>query len=107
MKESEDLESTRDFQTISRRVSEVRKRVSESGFERADALRVRVFFTREFNAILRSCGVSRTAQSFFESVQKMQTCLDQTWMLGLWQKPSCATKEANLVVKMVLMFLWI
>jgi len=30
------------FKTISRRVSEVRKD-SESGFERADALRVRVF----------------------------------------------------------------
>jgi len=43
MKESEDPESTRDFKTISGRVSDVRKRVSESGFERADALRVRVF----------------------------------------------------------------
>ena len=43
MKESEDLEFTRDFRTISGRVSEVRERVSESGFERADALRVRVF----------------------------------------------------------------
>jgi len=43
MKESEDLESTRDFKTISGRVSDVRKRVSDSGFERADALRVRFF----------------------------------------------------------------
>ena len=43
MKESEDLESTRDFKTISGRVSDVRKRVSESGFERAVVLRVRVF----------------------------------------------------------------
>ena len=43
MKELEDLESTRDFKTISRRVLEVRKIVSESGFERVDALRVRVF----------------------------------------------------------------
>jgi len=43
MKESEDPESTKDFKTISRRVSEVRKRVSESGFESVDALRVRVF----------------------------------------------------------------
>ena len=41
--EREDPESTKDFKTISRRVSDVRKRVSESGFERADALRVRVF----------------------------------------------------------------
>ena len=32
-----------------------------------DALRVIVFTMREFNAILRSCRVSRTAQSFFKS----------------------------------------
>ena len=43
MKELEDPESTREFRSISGRVSEVRERVSESGFERADALRVRVF----------------------------------------------------------------
>jgi len=43
MKELEDSESTRDFKTISGRVLDVRKRVSESGFERVDALRVRVF----------------------------------------------------------------
>jgi len=43
MKELEDPESTGDFRTISRRASEVRKEVSESGFERADALRVKVF----------------------------------------------------------------
>ena len=42
-KESEDPESTRDFRTISGRVLEVRERVSESGFERADVLRLRVF----------------------------------------------------------------
>ena len=34
--------STRDFRTISGRVSELKERVSEIGFERADALRVRV-----------------------------------------------------------------
>src|SRR5882672_1034971 len=68
MKESEDPESTRDFRIMSGSVSEVRKGVSESGFERADVLRViDDFFTREFNAILRSCEVLRTAQSFFES----------------------------------------
>ena len=43
MTESEDLESTREFKTISGRVSDVRESVSESGFERADVLRVRVF----------------------------------------------------------------
>ena len=66
MKELEDLESTRDFKTISRRVLDVRKRVSESGFERVDASKS--FHMREFNVILGSCGVSRTAQSFFESM---------------------------------------
>src|SRR5882672_2697962 len=67
MKESEDPESTRDFRVVSGRVSEVRKRVSESGFERVEALSDE-FRMREFNAILGSCGVSRTAQSFFASV---------------------------------------
>ena len=43
MKESKDLESTRDFRTVSGRVSEVWEKVSESGFKRVDVLRVRVF----------------------------------------------------------------
>ena len=43
MKESEDLESTREFRTIFRRVSDVKESVSKSGFKRADALRVMVF----------------------------------------------------------------
>jgi len=42
MKEFEDPESTRDFSIVSGRVLEVRERVSESGFEKVDALRVRV-----------------------------------------------------------------
>jgi len=63
-------------------VSDVKESVSESGFERADALRVRVH-TRKFNAILGSCGVSRTAQSFFESMPEDVICPDQTWTLGL------------------------
>ena len=41
--ESEDLESTRDFRTMFGRVSDVKESVSESGFERADALRMRNF----------------------------------------------------------------
>src|SRR5882724_6211773 len=37
---------------------------------------------REFNAILRSCGVSRTAQSFFES---MLEDADLSWsVLNTW-----------------------
>jgi len=75
------------------------------------------FAMREFNTILGLCRVSRTAQSFLESILKTWTCPDQTWMLGLWWKlswildslgevSSSATKEAKLVVKMALMFLW-
>ena len=43
MKESEDPESTRDFRTMFGRVSDVKESVSESGFERADELRMRNF----------------------------------------------------------------
>src|SRR5882724_1355966 len=43
MKELEDLESTMDFRTIFGRVSDVKESVSESRFERVDALRVMVF----------------------------------------------------------------
>jgi len=43
MKELEDLESTRDFRTVFGRVLDVKESVSESGFERADVLRVMVF----------------------------------------------------------------
>jgi len=39
MKELEDPESTRDFRTIFGRVSDVKESVSESGFERVDALK--------------------------------------------------------------------
>jgi len=67
MKESEDPESTGTSGSYSEGWWMSKRCVSESGFERADALRVMVFTWREFNAILGSCGVSRTAQSFFES----------------------------------------
>src|SRR5882724_3069902 len=88
MKELEDPESTRDFKTISGRVSDVRKRVSESGFERADALRVRVFAQGASTQSL-GCAESRGLLSLFSSpCQKMWTCPDQTWTLGLWHKPS-------------------
>jgi len=43
MKELDDPESTREFKTIFGRVSDVKESVSESGFERADALRMRNF----------------------------------------------------------------
>ena len=41
MKESEDPDSTRDLRVVFSRVSDVKEIVSESGFERADALRMR------------------------------------------------------------------
>src|SRR5882724_12743131 len=88
MKELEDPESTRDFNTISGRGSDVRERVSESGFERADALSVRVF-TRGSSMQPSGHVESRGLLSLFSNpCQKMQICPDQTWMLGLWRKLS-------------------
>src|SRR5882724_4538894 len=88
MKELEDPESTRDFKTISRWVSEVRERVSEPGFERVDALRVRVF-TQRSSTQSSGCAESRGLLSLFSSLcWKTWTCPDQTWMLGLWRKLS-------------------
>jgi len=43
MKELDDPESTKDLRIVSRSLSEVRESVSESGFERADALSIRGF----------------------------------------------------------------
>ena len=43
MKESDDLESTRDLRIMSGRVSDVRESIRESGFERVDSLSVVVF----------------------------------------------------------------
>src|SRR5882724_801143 len=88
MKESEDPESTRDFKTISGSVSDVKESVSESGFERADALRVRVFArgsSTQSSGRVESRGL---LSLFLNPCQKTQICPDQTWMLGLWRKPS-------------------
>ena len=43
MKQSDDLESTRDLRIVSRILSEVKESISESGFERADVLSIRGF----------------------------------------------------------------
>ena len=43
MKQSDDLESTRDLRIISGSLLEVNERISESGFERVDALSIRGF----------------------------------------------------------------
>src|SRR5882724_11636266 len=88
MKESYDPESTRDFRTIFGRVSDVKESVSESGFERADVLRVRVFAR---GSSMQSSGRagSRGLLSLFSSpCRKTRICPDQTWMLGLWRKLS-------------------
>ena len=64
MKQSEDLESTRDLRAVSERVSEIRDRVSESGFERVASVESDGVHMREFNAILGSHKVSMISQYF-------------------------------------------
>src|SRR5882724_3052338 len=88
IKELEDLESTRDFKTISRRVSDVRERVSESGFERADVLRVRVLAQGSSTQSSGRAESQGLLSLFLNPCRKMQICPDQIWTLGLWRKPS-------------------
>src|SRR5882724_4882433 len=88
IKESEDPESTREFKTISESVSDVKESVSESGFERVDALRVRVF-TRGSSTQSSGHAESQGLLSLFSNpCRKMWICPDQTWTLGLWRKLS-------------------
>src|SRR5467141_1027639 len=88
MKESEDPESTRDLRIMSGSVSEVRERVRESGFERADALRVMVF-ARGSSTQSSGRAESRGLLSLFSSPSRMtRTCPVQSWMLGPWRKQS-------------------
>src|SRR5882724_12249318 len=88
MKESEDPESTSDFKTISGRVLEFRKRMSESGFERVDVLRVRVFAQGSSMQSLGHAESQGLLSLFLNPCQKMWICPDQTWKLRLWKKPS-------------------
>jgi len=81
-------QSTRDFKTISGRVLDVRTRVSESGFERADALRVRVFARGSSMQSLGHAESQGLLSLFSNPCQKTRICPDQAWMLGFWQKPS-------------------
>src|SRR5882724_2640048 len=84
---NERVRRSRDFKTISRSVSDVKESVSESGFERADALRVRV--AQGSSAQSSGHAESRGLLSLFSNpCRKTQICPDQTWMLGLWWKPS-------------------
>src|SRR5882672_3727109 len=86
-KESEDPESTRDFGVMFGRVSEVRKRVSESGFERAEALRV-MNFARGSSTQSSGRAESRGLLSLFlHPCWKTWTYPAQCWKLGLWRKP--------------------
>src|SRR5882672_11842881 len=87
MKESEDPESTRDLRVIFGRVSDVKEIVSESGFERADALRMRN--SAQGSSTQSSCHAeSRGLLSLFSSLSWWtQTCLVRSLTLGLWMKP--------------------
>src|SRR5882724_756526 len=88
MKESDDPESTRDFRTMFGRVLDVKESVSESGFERANALRVRVF-ARGSSTQSSGCAESRGLLSLFLNLcRKTRICPDQVWTLGLWWKLS-------------------
>ena len=84
---------------------------------KSECIESKGFCMREFNAVFRSCGVSRTAQSFFES---MLQDADLSWSdldaqaleeaeLDFGQSlVTCPTvpQKRKLVVKMVLMLLW-
>src|SRR5882672_1026229 len=84
MKESEDPESTSDLRVIFGRVSDVKDIVSESGFERADALRMRNS-TRGSSTQSLGHAESRGLLSLFSSpswwtqtcpVRSLTTCLE-------------------------------
>src|SRR5882724_10812612 len=86
MKESEDPESMRDFRTVFGRVSDVKESVSESGFERADALRVMVFAQ---GSLTQSSGraESRGLLSLFSSPSWwMRTSPDQSLTPWPWRR---------------------
>src|SRR5882672_561283 len=86
MKESEDPESTRDLRVIFGRVSDVKEIVSESGFERADALRMRNS-TRGSSTQSSGRTESRGLLSLFSSPSWWTwTCPVRSLMLGLWRK---------------------
>src|SRR5882724_12328498 len=88
IKELEDPESTREFKTISGSVLDVKESVSESGFERADALRVRVFARGSSTQSSGRAESQGLLSLFLNPRRKMRICPAQIWTLRLWQKPS-------------------
>jgi len=98
------------FKIISGRVSDVRERVSESGFEQSGCVKSDDFAQ---GSLTQSSGRAKfrgLLSLFSNPCRKTWICPVQTWMLGLWWKPSwisdspwdvsCgATKEAKLIVK--------
>jgi len=86
MKQLDDLESTKDLRIVSVRVSEVRERVSESGFKRAVALRVTEFAHGSSTQSLGHVGFQGLLNLFLGPNQvKMWTGPDHAWP---WMWPS-------------------
>ena len=81
-KQSDDPESTRDLRTISARVSEVRKRVSEYRFEREQVLRM-MEFAQGSSTLSSGRGGSQGFLNLFPSPNwvKTQTGSDCSWPL--------------------------
>ena len=80
MKQSDDLESTRDLRIMSGSLSEVKESISESGFKRADALSIRGFAQ---GSLMQSSGCvgSQGLLNLFPSLNwvMMQTGPDRSW----------------------------
>ena len=83
MKESEDPESTRDLRVIFGRVSDVKEIVSESGFERADALRMRNSAQGSSTQSLGHAESRGLLSLFLSPSWWMRTCPVQSLMLRL------------------------
>jgi len=80
MKQLDDPESTRDLRIVSRSLLEVKESISESGFERVDALSIRGFTQ---GSLMQSSGHvgSQGLLNLFPSLNwvMMQTGPDHSW----------------------------
>ena len=79
MKQSDDLESTRDLRIISRSLLEVKESISESGLERADALSIRGFAQGSLMQSL-GCAGSQGLLNLFPN---------PNWVM-MWTGPDCS-----------------